>query len=152
MSRGVTHTIHPVSPSDHMLHNYSLSIIMLGNWHWHNPQNLFRFHYFQVYSRMRVCVCVDQCNFITYVASLTTTSTMCASLPVMSNSVTPWTVVHQATLSMGFSRQEYWSELPFPFPGDLPTPETKTGSPPLQADSLLSEPLPQRICLITLSP
>ena len=34
----------------------------------------------------------------------------------------PWTVVHQAPLSMGFSRQEYWSELPFPPPGDLPNP------------------------------
>ena len=34
----------------------------------------------------------------------------------------PWTVVHQASLSMGFSRQEYWSELPFPPPGDLPNP------------------------------
>ena len=34
----------------------------------------------------------------------------------------PWTVAHQAPLSMGFSRQEYWSELPFPSPGDLPNP------------------------------
>ena len=41
----------------------------------------------------------------------------------MSNScVIPWTVAHQAPLSMGFSRQEYWSELPFPLPGDLPNP------------------------------
>ena len=36
--------------------------------------------------------------------------------------VTPWTVAHQAPLSMGFSRQENWSGLPFPFPGDLPDP------------------------------
>ena len=50
-------------------------------------------------------------------------------------SETPWTVAHQATLSMGFSRQEYWSELPFPSPEDLPDP----GSPALQADSLPSE-------------
>ena len=35
---------------------------------------------------------------------------------------TPWTVVHQAPLSMGFSRQEYWSGVPFPLPGDLPNP------------------------------
>ena len=41
---------------------------------------------------------------------------------VMSDSVTPWTVAHQAPLSMGFSRQEYWSGLPFPPPGDLPNP------------------------------
>ena len=39
---------------------------------------------------------------------------------VVSNSVTPWTVAHQAPLSMGFPRQEYWSGLPFPSPGDLP--------------------------------
>ena len=36
--------------------------------------------------------------------------------------VTPWTVAHQAPLSMGFSKQEYWNELPFPPPGDLPNP------------------------------
>ena len=54
---------------------------------------------------------------------------------------TPWTVAHQASLSMGFSRQEYWSGLPFPSPGDLPDPETKPRSPALQADTLTSEPL-----------
>ena len=42
--------------------------------------------------------------------------------------MTPWTVVHQALLSMGFSRQEYWSGLPFPSPGDLPDPEIKLAS------------------------
>ena len=52
---------------------------------------------------------------------------------------TPWTVAHQAPLSMGFSRQEYWSGLPFPSPGDLPDPGVKTRSPVLQADSLPSE-------------
>ena len=41
--------------------------------------------------------------------------------------VTPWTVAHQAPLSMGFSRQEYWSGLPFPSPGDLPTQESNLG-------------------------
>ena len=54
--------------------------------------------------------------------------------------VTPWTIAHQVPLSMGFSRQEYWSGLPFPTPGDLPDPEIKPGSPALQADSLPSEP------------
>ena len=49
---------------------------------------------------------------------------------------TPWTVVHQAPLSMEFSRQEYWSGLPFPFPGDLPDPGIEPGSLALQADSL----------------
>ena len=54
--------------------------------------------------------------------------------------VTPWTVAEQAPLSMGFSRQEYWSELPFPSPGDLPDPEIKPGSPSLQTDTLPSKP------------
>ena len=52
----------------------------------------------------------------------------------------PWTVVYQASLSMGFSRQEYWSGLPFPSPGDLPDPGIKPGSPALQAAALPSEP------------
>ena len=50
--------------------------------------------------------------------------------------VTPWTVVRQAPLSMGFPRQEYWGELPFPPPGDLPNSRIKTASPVSQADSL----------------
>ena len=52
----------------------------------------------------------------------------------------PWTVVRQAPLSMGFSRQEYWSGLPFPSPGDLPNPGIAPRSPALQADALSSEP------------
>ena len=44
---------------------------------------------------------------------------------------TPWTVAYQAPLSMGFSRQEYWSGLPFPSPGDLPDPGIEPGSPAL---------------------
>ena len=54
--------------------------------------------------------------------------------------VTPWTVAYQASLSMGFSRQEYWSGLPFPSPGDLPDPGIEPGSPTLEADALTSEP------------
>ena len=50
--------------------------------------------------------------------------------------VTPWTVAHQAPLSMGFSKQEYWSGLPFPPPGDPPDPEIEPVSLVLQADSL----------------
>ena len=53
--------------------------------------------------------------------------------------VTPWTVACQAPLSMGFSRQEYWSGLPFPSTGDLLDPEIEPGSPTLQADSLPTE-------------
>ena len=52
----------------------------------------------------------------------------------------PWTIAHQAPLSTEFSKQEYWSGLPFLSPGDLPDAGIKPGSPALQADSLLSEP------------
>ena len=52
---------------------------------------------------------------------------------------TPWTVAYQAPPSMRFSRQEYWSGLPFPSPGDLPNPGIEPGSPALQADTLPSE-------------
>ena len=54
-------------------------------------------------------------------------------------SATPWAAAHQAPLSMGFSRQEYWHGLPFPSPGDLPDPGIKPRSPALQADSLPTE-------------
>ena len=54
--------------------------------------------------------------------------------------VTPWTVAYQAPLSMGLSRQEYWSGLPFPSPGNLPNPGIEPRSPALRADALLSEP------------
>ena len=52
---------------------------------------------------------------------------------------TLWTVACQVPLFVGFSRQEYWSGLPFPSPGDLPDPGTEPGSPALQADSLPTE-------------
>ena len=51
----------------------------------------------------------------------------------------PRTVAHQAPLSMEFSRQEYWSGLPFPSPGDLPDPGIEARSPELQADALPTE-------------
>ena len=51
-----------------------------------------------------------------------------------------WALAYQASLSMGFSRQEYWSGLPFPSPGDCPNSGTEPGSPTLQADALPSEP------------
>ena len=75
---------------------------------------------------------VGVCSFIGLCCSLVEKS--CSTLE------TPWTVTSQAPLSMGFSRQEYWSGLPFPSPGDLPYPEFKPGSLALQANSLLSEP------------
>ena len=52
----------------------------------------------------------------------------------------PVDLAHQAPPSMGFSRQEYWSGLPFPSPGDLPDPGIEPRSPALQADALTSEP------------
>ena len=63
------------------------------------------------------------------------------SRSVVSDSATLWTVVHQAPPSIRFSRQEYWSGLPFPSPGDLPYPGIEPRSPALQADALTSEPL-----------
>ena len=62
----------------------------------------------------------------------------CISLSVVPDSVTPRTVAHQSPLSMGFSRQEYWSRLLLPSPGNLPDPGIIPGSPALQAiaDSL----------------
>ena len=65
---------------------------------------------------------------------------MCKSLSHVRLFATPYTIAHQAPLSMEFSRQEYWSGLPFPSPGDLPGPGIKPRSPALQADSLLSKP------------
>ena len=63
------------------------------------------------------------------------------SLSVMSDSfVTPWTVAHKAPLSVGFPRQEFWSELPFPSPGDLPDPGIKPVAPPLAGGFLTTEP------------
>ena len=53
--------------------------------------------------------------------------------------VTPWTAARQAPLSLGFSRQEYWSGLPCPPPGDLPNPGIEPRSPALQVDSLPTE-------------
>ena len=54
--------------------------------------------------------------------------------------MTPWTVARQASLSMEFSRKEYWSGLPFPSPGDLPDQGIEPGSLVLQADFLPCEP------------
>ena len=66
--------------------------------------------------------------------------------------VTPWTAAVQASLSMGLSRQEYWSGLPFPPPGDLPDPGIQPGSVEFQADSLPSEPPRKPMCGILWNP
>ena len=62
----------------------------------------------------------------------------CLSLSHVRLFATPWTVAHQAPLSVGFPKEEYWSKLPFPSAGDLPDPGIEPGSPALQADSLPS--------------
>ena len=61
---------------------------------------------------------------------------------------TPWTVAHQAPLSIEFSRQEYWSGLPFLPPGDIPAPGIEPGSPALQSDTLPSELPGKPICFV----
>ena len=65
---------------------------------------------------------------------------MCYLLSRVQLFATPWTVACQASLSMEFSRQECWSGLPFPSPGDLPDPGIEVRPPILQADSLPAEP------------
>ena len=65
---------------------------------------------------------------------------VCQSLSVVSGFVIPWTVAHQAPLSMDFSRQEYCSRLPFPSLENLPNPGIISRSPALEADSLASKP------------
>ena len=67
------------------------------------------------------------------------------SCPTLCN---PMDCSHQAPLSMGLSRQEFWSELPFPSPGDLPNPGIKPGSPALHTDTLPSEPPGKPQCVV----
>ena len=78
---------------------------------------------------------------------------MCACLVVSDSFTTPWTVAHQASLSMGFSSQEYWNGLPFSSPGDLPSPGIKLTSPvspALAGRFFTTEPLGKRTILSTL--
>ena len=64
----------------------------------------------------------------------------CSVSLVMSDSVTVWIIAHKTPLSMGFSRHEYWSGLPYPLPGDLSNPGIEPRSLTLEADCLPSEP------------
>ena len=73
---------------------------------------------------------------------------ICVCLIMSNFFATPWTVAHQASLSMEVFRQEYLSGLPCPPPGDLPNPGIKLRSPALQVDSLLSEPPGKPWCLM----
>ena len=84
---------------------------------------------------MCVCVYIFMCVYV-YISMCIT-----SMLSQVQLFVTLWIVARQAPLSMGFSRQEYCSGLPFPSPGDLSHPGIEPWSPTLQVDSLLSEPL-----------
>ena len=83
---------------------------------------------------------LPHCKWILYHLSEITFMNFVKSLSRVQLFAIPWTVAHQAPPSVGFSRQEYWSGLPFPSPGDLPNPEIEPRSPALWADALPSEP------------
>ena len=85
-----------------------------------------------------MCVCVCVCIYIyIYIYIVKVKLKFLSHVRLFA---TPWTVAYQAPPSLGFSRQEYWSGVPFPSPGDLPNPGIEPGSPALQADALPSEP------------
>ena len=94
-----------------------------------------------VYIRFIIQVCFLVCNVCQAEFFLYWWISERFSYSVLSNSATPWTVTHQAPLSMEFCRQEYWSGLPFPPPGDLPDPGIQSTYSALQADSLPSKSL-----------
>ena len=79
-------------------------------------------------------------NYCTIALILHASKVKVKSLSCVRLFATPWTGAHQAPPFMGFSRQEYWSGLPFPSPGDPPDPGIEPRSPTLQADALTSEP------------
>ena len=80
---------------------------------------------------MYICICMCICI---YICCATKSLQLCPFFAAL------WTVAHQAPLSMEFSRQEYWSGLPYPSPGDLLNPGIEPWSPALQGSALLSEP------------
>ena len=96
-------------------------------------------------TNVQVFVCLYVFISLGYILSIQLSGYMVSkrvkSLSCVQLFATPWTVAHQAPPSMEFSRQEYWSGLPFPSPGDLPDPGIEPKSPALQADALPSEPL-----------
>jgi len=89
-------------------------------------------------------------SFIAYIWNLKIYCLFCACAQLLSHIwlfVTPWTLAYQAPLSMGFSRQEYWSRLPFPPPGDLPNPGTERAFPALAGGFFTTEPPGEPRCL-----
>ena len=96
-----------------------------------SPSMLLQMQNFILFMASSSPVCINICIYICVHAQLL----ICVQL-----FVTPWSVAHQVSLSMEFSRQEYWSRFPFTTPRDLSYPGIKPRSPTLQADSLPSEP------------
>ena len=88
----------------------------------------------------RNCQYTIQDNQAAVILPIVTLKVKVKSLSRVRLFATPRTVAYQAPPSMGFSRQEYWSGVPFPSPGDLPNPGIKPGSPKFQANALTSEP------------
>ena len=91
----------------------------------------------QKYKHLR---CLSEAEWINKMCYIHKVKVKVKSLSRVRLFANPWMVTYQAPRSTGFSRQEYWSGLPFPFPGDLPNPGVKPGSPALQADALLFKP------------
>ena len=94
----------------------------------------FQGHFYYIY---------DTYKFLSYI--------WCAHVQLLSHVqlfVTPWTVVYQAPLSLGFPRQEYWSELPFPSPGALPNPGIEPTSPALTGRFFTTEPPGKPLCMV----
>ena len=116
--------------------------------------NVSSFHY--LWLTWLIHTAIPFC-FFNFVISFASQILVCLLFPVFSVAyyvrlfATPWTVACQAPLSVGFSRQEYWSRLPCPPPGDLSNAEIKPGSPALQADCLLSKPLGKPLLFPSLS-
>ena len=111
--------------------------------------------YFNIISDILELVCDPLCIFLSHLVNIIIVATLLEliinvwivkvkvkvkSLSRVGLFATPWTVAYQAPPSMGFSRQECWSGLPFLSPGDLPDPGIEPGSDALQADALPSEP------------
>ena len=89
--------------------------------------------------------------YVSYALTIRVASNSSCVCSVVSDSATPWSVTHQAPLSMGFSRQEYRSGLPCPPPGNLPNPGIETASPEspaLQADSYCLSPQGSPVMLL----
>ena len=93
-------------------------------------------------SAMNIGVCISFWIVVLFHIYTYTRNAICEVKPLSRVQLfaAPWTVAHQAPPSMEFFRQEYWSGLPFPSPGDLPNPGIEPRSPTLQADALTSEP------------